>query len=299
MENEVTAPKKQVLIVDGDILNFTVGRATEDYSDFGDQVCKSFSEEDAIKLLDEGIQAIADKCGYDREDIIYSISCDKNYRKRFFPTYKSNRKNVVKPLGLKFIREHLIANPDKYKLFMMEELEADDCMGIAGTSGDDGISIYSQDKDLRTIPVRQWDFKKNKFWKPTYEQAMKWLYTQVLTGDTVDGYKGCPRIGKIKAEKALADCKNDRELLEQVFVRYYVAYNGDTLEAKKNVLEQMGQARILHQTDFIALKQFNKTFDPFEVLKVTNDDLELWSDKYLEVVASSKKKPKKRIKDAI
>lgn len=291
--------KKNVLIVDGDILNFTVGRATEDYSDFGDQVCSSFSEEDAIKLLDEGIQSIADKCGYAREDIIFSISCDKNYRKRFFPTYKSNRKEVVKPLGLKFLREHLIKNAEKYNIFMMEELEADDCMGIAGTSGDENISIYSQDKDLRTIPVRQWDFKKQKFWKPTYEQAMKWLYTQVLTGDTVDGYKGCPKIGKVKAERALIDCKSDLELLEQVFVRYYIAYDKDLDTAKHKSLEQFGQARILHQTDLIVLKQFNKTFDPYEILEVNLKTLEGWADNYVELLAKAKKKPKKRIKDAI
>jgi DNA polymerase I len=290
--------KKQTLIIDGDILNFTVGRATEDYSDFGDQTCSSFSEEDAIKLLDEGIQSIATKCGYALEDIIYSISCDKNYRKRFFPTYKSNRKTVVKPLGLKTLRDHLIANAEKYNLFMIEELEADDCMGIAGTSGDDSISIYSQDKDLRTIPVRQWDFKKQKFWTPTYDQAMKWLYTQVLTGDTVDGYKGCPRIGKIKAEKALKNCTNDLELLEQVFVRYYVAYGNDIDEAKEKSLEQFGQARILHQTDFIELKQFEKTFNPYSILKVDLEMLSNWADKYVEELAKNKKKPKK-VKDAI
>ena len=287
--------KKQVLIVDGDILNFTVGRATEDISDFGDQVCKSFSEEDAIKLLDEGIQAIADKCGYEVKDIIYSISCDKNYRKRFFPTYKSNRKTVVKPLGLKFLREHLMENAEKYNLFMIEELEADDCMGIAGTSGDTSISIYSQDKDLRTIPVRQWDFKKQKFWKPTYEQAMHWLYTQVLTGDTVDGYKGCPRIGKVKAEVALRDCKNDLELLEQVFVRYYIAYKKDIDVAKQHVLEQMGQARILHQTDLIELKQNNKTFNPFEILNVDSEMLSNWADNYVEELAIKKAKPAKKV----
>jgi DNA polymerase-1 len=292
--------KKPVLIVDGDILNFTIGRTTEDYSSFGDQDCSSFSEEDTIRLLDEGIKSIAEKCGYDTKDIIYAISCEKNYRKRFFPTYKSNRKNVVKPLGLKFLRQHLIDNAEKYNLLMIEELEADDGLGIAGTSGDDSISIYSQDKDLRTIPVRQWDFKKGEFWTPTYEQAMKWLYTQVLTGDTVDGYKGCPRIGKVKAEAALKDCTNDLELLEQVFVRYYIAYKKDIDEAKKNALEQFGQARILHQTDFIELKQFNKTFDPFKILNVSRELLEEWAANYVEKLAEKKKKPKKKkVKDAI
>jgi len=290
--------KKPVLIIDGDILNFTVGRATEDYSDFGDQLCKSFDKEGTIRLLDQGIQNIADQCGYNREDIIFSISCTKNYRKRFFPTYKSNRKDVVKPLGLQFIREHLIANKEKYNLLMIEELEADDCMGIFGTSGDDSISIYSQDKDLRTIPVRQWCFKKGKFWTPTYNGSMKWLYTQVLTGDTVDGYKGCPKIGKVKAEKALSNCTNDLELLEQIFVRYYIAYGKDIDIAKEKSLEQFGQARILHQSDYIELTQNNKTFDPYSILGVDRDMLESWTETYVESIAKAKKKPKiKKVKD--
>jgi DNA polymerase-1 len=182
---------------------------------------------------------------------------------------------------------------------MIEELEADDCMGIVGTAGDTSISIYSQDKDLRTIPVRQWDFKKEKFWTPTYDQAMNWLYTQVLTGDTVDGYKGCPKIGKVKAEKALRDCTNDLELLEQVFVRYYIAYGKDLDEAKEKSLEQFGQARILHQTDYIELTQNDKTFNPYEILKVDLEMLGQWADNYVEELAEAKKKPKKRIKDAI
>lgn len=292
--------KPDVLIVDGDILNFTIGRATEDYSDFEDQVCSSFSKEDAIRLLDEGIESIAKKCGYIKENIIYAISDDKNYRKRFFPTYKSNRKDVVKPLGLEAIREHLKSNAKKYNLLMIEELEADDCMGIFGTSGDTGISIYSQDKDLRTIPVRQYDFKKEKFWTPTYEQSMRWLYTQVLTGDTVDGYKGCPKIGKVKAKTALSECVNDLELLEKTFVRYYVAYKKDSDLAKKNLLEQIGQARILHQIDYLALKQFDKTYDPFDILKVSTAMLEKWAADYLEEIAANKKKPKTgKVKDAI
>lgn len=294
---EKSKEKEPVLIVDGDILNFTIGRATEDISDFGDQVCKSFSEEDAIRLLDQGIDSIAKQCGYDRKNIIYSISDDKNFRKRFFPTYKGNRKEVVKPLGLKFIREHLKKNAEKYNLFMIEELEADDCMGIAGTSGDESISIYSQDKDLRTIPVRQWDFKKKKFWKPTYEQAMKWLYTQVLTGDVTDGYTGCPKIGMLKATKALQDCSNDLELVRETYVRYYIAYKKDIDLAKEKMLAQIGQARILHQTDLIALKQFDKTFDPFEILNISRDMLQEWADAYVESLAKKKKKKTKKVKD--
>jgi rRNA-processing protein FCF1 len=42
---------------------------------------------------------------------------------------------------------------------MITELEADDCMGIAATAHGADVAIYSQDKDLRTIPCKQWDFQ--------------------------------------------------------------------------------------------------------------------------------------------
>lgn len=284
--------KPSVLIVDGDILNFTIGRATEDISDFDGQLCESFDEDAVVRLLDNGIDDIAEKCGYDRSNIIYSISCDKNYRKRLYPTYKSNRKNVVKPLGLKFLRDYLIKNAQKYNLFLIEELEADDCMGVAGTTGDDTISIYSQDKDLRTIPVRQWDFKKGEFWTPSELEANRWLYTQVLTGDTVDGYKGCPRIGKVKAVRALAECTNELEMVLACIKLYYKAYKMDLDDAKKHFLDQMGQARILHQSDLINLKQFDKTFNPIEVMNINNEMLQEACDDYIESLAKKKKKVK-------
>lgn len=290
MENE--KENKPMLIVDGDILNFTIGRATEDISDFGDQVCKSFNEESVIEMLEAGLDKISNECGYPREDIIYAISCENNYRKKFFPTYKSNRKNVVKPLGLSFLRQYLKDNKDKYNLLLITDLEADDAIGIYGTLEPDKVSIYSQDKDLRTVPVRQWDFKKNKFWTPTDLQAIKWLYTQVLTGDSVDGYIGCPKIGKIKAKAALEECNNELELIEQTFVRYFIAYNKDIDMSKSKMLEQLGQARILQHLDYLELMNFERTYDPFRIMNIKDDQLKEWSDNYMETLIIKKKKVK-------
>jgi len=122
---------------------------------------------------------------------------------------------------------------------------------------------------------------------------MRFLYTQVLTGDTVDGYKGCPRIGKVKAEKALRDCSNELEMLEQCYVRYQKVYD---IDAKDELLKQIGQARILHQVDYIALVNFKETYNPFKVLNVCDDMLIDWVFEYNEQLLAAKKKPKK-VKD--
>ena len=290
--------KEPVLLIDGDILNFTVGRVTEDVSDFGDQICKSFDEEAIVRLLDQGIADIGEKCGYTKENMIYAISCEKNYRKEHFPTYKANRSKVVKPQGLKWMRQYLKDNAEKYNLLLIENLEADDALGIFGTSGDTNISIYSQDKDLYTIPIRQWCFRTHKFIVPTPLDSIRFLYTQVLTGDTVDNYKGLPKTGKVKAEAALRDCTNELEMLQACYVRYHKVYNED---AKKELLIQIGQARILHQIDYIALVNFNETYDPFKILDIDDKLLRTWHEDYHEELAAAKKKPKKRkvVKDAI
>ena len=285
-----------MLVVDGDILLFTIGRLTEDITDFGDQICESFSKEDSLKLLEQGLDDIAELTGYDREDIIFAISDQDNFRKRHFPTYKSNRKEVKKPLGLLFLRSHLLENHEKYQTLMLKELEADDAMGIICTNAN-YISIYSQDKDLKTIPARQWDFKKKKFITPTMHDSMTYLYTQVLTGDTCDGYKGCPKIGKVKAAKAFAKCYTELDLLEKTHWLYY-KYYGDNQLAKNKMLEQIGQAKILHGLDYQMLVQFDQTYNPYEVLKVTDEQLDRWvkENKLREENEKSNNKKRKKIR---
>ena len=39
--------------------------------------------------------------------------------------------------------------------------------------------------------------------------ADRYFYSQVLTGDTADNYKGCPKVGPVKAEKILDKAEGD------------------------------------------------------------------------------------------
>ena len=113
--------KEPILIIDFDISAFTVCRTTEDISPWGE----SFSEADTIRLFDLELESISKKTGYAVKDIYCAVSSDKNFRKIMFPTYKSNRKDVKKPLGLPFLRQHLFDNSSRYNTTMLESLEAD------------------------------------------------------------------------------------------------------------------------------------------------------------------------------
>lgn len=273
MEQE-TVENKPTLVVDGDIVIFQLSSVEQDVTDFGDQVMESYDMDNLVRMLDQELLSIAKRTGYALEDIIFAITDDVNFRREKFKDYKSNRKDKKKPLGLIALRKYMLENAEKYNVCMLERLEADDIMGLLGTSPDaEYYSIYSQDKDLFTIPVRQWDFKKGKFIVPTKLESDRFLYTQVLTGDPCDGYKGCPKIGKVKAKRALSDCKDELELLRETYKIYYKAYKE---EAKDKLLEQMGQARILHYLDYVNLMTSDKTYDPFIALGVTDEMLEMW-----------------------
>ena len=273
---------KRALFIDGDILLFQIGRVTEDISDFGDSVLESYDLESAVRLINNELDNISKKTGYSKIEMVFAISSDKNFRKRFFPSYKQNRTHIRKPLGLKAMREYMLEHGEEYGTIMLEEFEADDVMGMYGTAPkellEQEVAIYSQDKDLYTIPCKQWCFKKEKFIKPTPLESTRFLYKQVLMGDAVDGYKGCPKIGKVKAEKALKDCKDETEMLKATHLLYYKQYGDD---AKEKLLEQMGQARILHYADTQLLMHYDILYNPYEMIEGVTDEMRtMWEQEY-------------------
>lgn len=260
-----------LLIIDGDIVLFQVGRVTEDKTDFGDQQMESFDIEVAKENIRAAVKTIMEKTGFDKENTIFAISSPNNFRKEYFPTYKGNRKKVQKPLGMEAMVKFLEENHLEFNLLRIDTLEADDCMGII-SSQRDNVYIYSQDKDMKTVSKHLWCFKTNKFKSYTFEERIRYLYSQVLTGDAVDGYKGLEGIGKVKANKALKDAKDELQCLEIVHKMYF---NKHKELAKDKLLEQIGQARILEVQDYIELLE-GRTYNPYTKLGVTDEMLRLW-----------------------
>ena len=94
----------------------------------------------------------------------------------------------------------------EYNCVSYDWLEADDVMGIMSTEpSKESTIIVSEDKDLLTIPGLHWDFKEEKIFKWSKDQADYQFFYQVLVGDTVDNYKGCQGIGPISAGKILRE----------------------------------------------------------------------------------------------
>ena len=254
---------KRTLLIDGDVTLYRVcSSAPSETFTFGDDVMVSDNTELLQQRVLDDIQGILDVTGC--SDYIFCLSGSRNYRKEHFPEYKTNRVSE-KPQGYAALKEWVLAT-EEIETAQLSNLEGDDIMGMLATQYPRKYAIYSIDKDMKTIPTVLWSFKQLSFYKQSEEAANRFLYTQVLTGDPTDGYKGIPRIGKVKAEVILRDCHTEAEMSAAV-LGAYMDYYGYSWVAVDKMQEQLGQARILHCDDYIQLTAHNHTYlGPLEQL---------------------------------
>lgn len=136
--------------------------------------------------------------------VVYAFSDDdNNFRKKLLPTYKLNRAGKRKPVAYhalkQWVRENWVSE-------QLDTLEADDVIGLLATGKYKGNNIIiSADKDMQTIPTKIYNFLTDTLVEVTEEEADYKLLYQTLVGDTADNYIGCPKIGKVRAERILAD----------------------------------------------------------------------------------------------
>jgi DNA polymerase-1 len=192
-----------LLLIDGDIIAFKACASAETPVNWGDGLWTLHCfEQDVALRLDEQIDKLVNEAPV--QDCIVALSDKENYRKELAPYYKANRKTTRKPMLLQWAREYM---QSKYNTIIYRRLEADDVLGILGTANTDTI-IWSEDKDLRTVPAKHWI--DGDVVEISEEEADYNFYHQTLTGDSTDNYKGCPKIGGVTANKLLdVDCSWD------------------------------------------------------------------------------------------
>jgi DNA polymerase-1 len=124
-----------------------------------------------------------------------------NFRLAIDPSYKASRADKRKPLCYADLRETI---DELYITQTFPGLEADDVMGIMATQPKSSCIIASQDKDMKTIPTKIWSGEGAAV-TITEQEANYWHMFQTLTGDAVDGFKGCPGMGPVGAQKLLGE----------------------------------------------------------------------------------------------
>jgi DNA polymerase-1 len=137
--------------------------------------------------------------------LAYSCPSRRYFRHDLLPTYKGNRKDAP-PLVLRDLKEW---SKGEWDSRTKEGLEADDVLGIFAThpkliKGDK--IIVSHDKDMQQIPGLHLSaaYPDEGVHRVGKVYAHRFLWEQVLTGDSTDNYTGCPGIGPVKAAKILA-----------------------------------------------------------------------------------------------
>ncbi|MDX0139273.1 hypothetical protein GOC06_11245 [Sinorhizobium meliloti] len=230
----------RTLLIDGDILVVSTGAVLEREIDWGDDewtlTCDVKEVKatviDTIRRLERDLEA---------DQSVITLSMGTTFRHELYHGYKKGRGR--KPVGTNEVKRWLIEEHGaKYK----PGIEADDVMGILATNpriikGEK--VIVSQDKDMLTIPGMI--YRDGDIVTVSPEEALRNWLTQTLTGDTTDGYPGCPGMGPVKAKKLIANIPEG----DRWWPHIVGAYESVGL-TEEDALMQARLARILHNDDY-------------------------------------------------
>jgi DNA polymerase-1 len=192
----------RTLLIDADVVAYNAAASKEVATHWGDGYWTWHCDEEAVKAaVLEMLDRYMDELSGTAMKLCLTDS-EGNFRFGVLPSYKGNRKNVKKPLVLKTIKQWLI---DEHDAYFRPGLEGDDCMGILATApvikGEK--VIVSIDKDMKTIPGLFVHRLDDGIMEISQAEADWWHLFQTLTGDTTDGYSGCPGVGPVEAKRIL------------------------------------------------------------------------------------------------
>lgn len=213
--------KPNTLLLDGDLITYRTAASKEHAVHWGDGLWTLHTEEEECQLAaKQYIDSV--KAAAKLDDVVIALSDKVNFRKELNPTYKANRAETRKPMGINPLKEWL---KSEYETITLPRLEADDTMGILASDPGSLYLIVSDDKDMLTIP--SWHFvpEERLFKHINVAQANFAFYCQALTGDATDNYKGVPNVGPKTAEKILlgADPNDDVVMWQRVLASYLKA----------------------------------------------------------------------------
>lgn len=197
---------KTVALIDADILCYEAASSCEVETRWDDDIHTVHSDfKEAWRTLKDKVERVTE--AVEADEIVMALSSNTNFRKELvYPAYKDNRKAIRKPLYLADLKAKTY---DFWECHRHPSLEGDDVLGILATDPDfyKGYTkvVVSLDKDFKTVPGNHYNFRKEEWFEIDEDTANRWHMHQTLTGDTTDGYPGCPGCGPKTADKILAD----------------------------------------------------------------------------------------------
>ena len=239
---------KRVLLIDADVLAYNAAFACEKATEWEPGYWTwNVIWDEVVEEFDNQLAQIRAKLEGDEVKLCLTDS-EGNFRLGVLPSYKGQRTTVRKPIVLKAFKQWLI---DERQAYFKPGLEGDDCMGILATRSNptnEQRIIVSIDKDMKTIPgwFIRWGTEDAELTFIREDEADYWHLYQTLTGDTTDGYKGCPKVGPKGAEAILSGSHAAEFGAWAAVVKAYEKAGLNEAEA----ITQARCARILRASDY-------------------------------------------------
>ena len=195
--------KDKIALIDGDsLIYYEMGKPTleEALNSLDGRLIQIFEETQATKYA--GFLTTG-KC------FRYNVAKSK--------PYKGNRRRGDKPIIFPAIKEYLRQN---WNFTSIPELEADDLVSIHHTDPFGTTVICSPDKDvLYQNRGHHYNYGKAETIIVDEVDAVKFLWKQVLMGDSTDGIPGLPKVGPKTADLWLTNIGRE-EMPEFVLNKY-------------------------------------------------------------------------------
>jgi len=203
----------KTLIVDADSICF-IAAYNADKDTLPEEFFNGDREEEILRLGKEygltHIKSLLDSTGCESAEL-YFTSGRECFRYQVDPTYKANRKGKPAPVGINDIKKYL------HSLYPGEiciAYEADDICVYRGKQNNTLLTAIDKDVIYQTVGTH-YNYKKNEYITVTRKEADKFLWVQMIQGDTVDGIYGIEGMGKVKANKFLDEVKDyEKAVLE-------------------------------------------------------------------------------------
>lgn len=168
---------------------------------------------------------------------IFCIDKGKTFRHDLFPNYKGNRNHSY----IKFFNDLYEYIYTKYNCVSIEGLEADDLLSIYARlfDFDYNVILCHKDKDLMQIPGNHFWYnyiQKNITIEEAFEfidenKANKFLFKQLLIGDSTDNIKGLVSCGFASAEQYISD----KSILFDCLNAYIYGIGKEEFNLKKSI----------------------------------------------------------------
>lgn len=228
------------LLIDADSICYKVAWSCADIDD-EDMIC-----ERADQFIQDRILDVVQHTDY---SLFLSISseCFRNKITEHLPRaqqYKANRDNMERPRHLTLVREYL---RDYWGASLCGLVEADDACAMAQidatlvskqTSATEIHEVRYQsvlvsiDKDLLQIPGMHFNYDKQESQFVSFDQGLRFFYTQILCGDRNDNVIGLRGIGPVKAARLVN--KTATEHLWDMAVKTYKSFGRTEQECLMN-----------------------------------------------------------------